>query len=72
MKMSEELKTSWSPEVIRVMFNHGYYEFVDIVGEVEPPFKKSSSAKETYGVWFVNNSWLKLGYSLYVMGVNPF
>ena len=51
LKMSEQMRTRWSPEVIRIMFNHGYYEFIDIIGEVEPPQKSQvpSNTMLAYG-----------------------
>lgn len=68
MKMSEELKTSWSPEVIRVMFNHGYYEFVDIVGEVEPPLKSQVPQKKlmVYGSSITHGSNSVIAYMSWV------
>lgn len=68
MKMSEELKTSWSPEVIRVMFNHGYYEFVDIVGEVEPPLKSQVPQKRlmVYSSSITHGSNSVIGYMSWV------
>lgn len=44
-KMSEQLKTAWSPDVVRVVFNHGYYEITDVTGDVEPPKKSQIPAK---------------------------
>ncbi len=42
---------SWSPEVVRVIFNGGYYTLLDIDGDIRPPQKHETPAKTlmTYG-----------------------
>lgn len=45
IEMSEQLNTPWSPEVIRIVFNHGYYEIIDVIGDVEPPLKEQTPSK---------------------------
>lgn len=36
-RMSKLSNTSFAPEIVRVIFDRGYYEIVDIIGDVVPP-----------------------------------
>lgn len=41
----------WNPEVVRVIFNGGYYVLLNIEGDVRPPYKEETPQKKlmTYG-----------------------
>lgn len=44
-RIAAEAGQSWDPEVIRVIFDRGYFKIVDIIGEVEPPQKEQKPQK---------------------------
>ena len=50
-RMTEDFEYPFSPEVIRVIFDRGTYELLDVVGDVEPPTKFQLPQKTllTYG-----------------------
>lgn len=39
-RMSKDFEYPFSPEVIRVIFDRGSYELLDIIGDIEPPKKE--------------------------------
>ena len=43
--MAERIGDSWDPEVIRVIFDRGYFKIYDIVGDIEPPKEEQCPAK---------------------------
>lgn len=49
--MAKASNDVWDPEVIRVIFDTGYYRVVDIIGDVEPPKPEQCPQKTllTYG-----------------------
>ncbi|MBQ2921811.1 MAG: hypothetical protein IJE60_01770 [Tyzzerella sp.] len=50
-RIAIETKDGWDPEVVRVIFNAGYYRFLDVIGDVEPPKREQTPKKVlmTYG-----------------------
>lgn len=44
-KVSSECGYSWSPEVVRIIFDRGSYQIIDIEGELEPPQKEQTPDK---------------------------
>ena len=43
--MAERIGDSWDSEVIRVIFDRGYFKIYDIVGDIEPPKEEQCPAK---------------------------
>ena len=50
-KMAESYHDVWSPEVVRIIFNGGYYTLLEIEGDIRPPKKCETPEKVlmTYG-----------------------
>ena len=50
-RMAKESNDPFSPEVVRVIFNGGYYTILDIEGDIRPPQKEKTPQKTlmTYG-----------------------
>lgn len=50
-RMAEDYGDVWSPEVVRIIFNGGYYTLLDIEGDIRPPKKCETPEKVlmTYG-----------------------
>lgn len=44
-RVSREMQTEWNPEVVRVIFDRGSFELVDVIGEIEPPRKEDLPQK---------------------------
>lgn len=36
-KTADEIKSPWSPEVVRIIFDRGHYRIIDVIGDVEAP-----------------------------------
>lgn len=45
-KMTEQIGYDWDSEVIRIIFDRGYFNIYDIIGDIEPP-KKGQCPKKT-------------------------
>lgn len=43
--MTDKAGYTWSPEVIRIIFDRGYYKIYDIEGDIEPPRKEDKPPK---------------------------
>lgn len=43
--MTKKAGYNWSPEVVRIIFDRGYYKIYDIIGDIEPPKKEDKPTK---------------------------
>lgn len=44
-RMSEEMRSEWNPELVRVIFDRSSFELIDVIGEVESPKKEDTPEK---------------------------